>query len=77
MVELTILSPQRVIFEGGVKSVILPGESGVFEILSFHKNIIARLIKGSIVVDGKNLFNIKRGVVKLDRNVATVIVEEG
>lgn len=76
MLEVTIISPQRVVFEGRVKSVILPGEQGVFEILSFHKNIISRLIRGAIIVDGENVFNIRRGVVKLEESTTTIIVEE-
>ena len=76
MLELTIISPRRVIYKGGVHSVIVPGEQGVFELLSFHKNILSRLTAGCIVVDNKNIYNIRRGVVKLERNVATVIIEE-
>lgn len=76
MVELTIISPRRVIFEGTVNSIILPGEEGVFEIQSYHKNIISRLVSGIVIVDGKNIFNIKRGVVKLERGRAMIIAEE-
>ena len=76
MLELTIISPRRVIYKGGAKSVIVPGEQGVFELLEFHKNILSRLARGCIVVDNKNLYNIKRGVIKLERNEVTVIVEE-
>lgn len=76
MLELTILSPQQVIFEGAAKSVVLPGESGVFELLSFHKNIISRLIGGNIIIDNKKILPIRRGVIKLENNAATIIVEE-
>jgi F-type H+-transporting ATPase subunit epsilon len=77
MLEVIVLSPQRVIFEGGAKSVILPGENGVFEILSFHKNIMSRLLKGNIIIDGERKIPIRRGVIKVERNIATIIVEEG
>ncbi len=76
MLEFMIISPQKTIFEGKAKSIILPGEQGVFEITPFHKNIISRLIRGHISIDNKNSFIIKRGVVKLEKNVATIIVEE-
>ena len=76
MLEVTILSPREVIFEGSAKSIMLPGEQGVFELLPFHKNIISRLTGGNIIIDNKKLVPIKRGVIKLERNVSTIIVEE-
>ena len=76
MLEVTIISPQRVIFEDRAKSILLPGEQGVFELAPFHRNIISRLIRGAIVVDGENIFNIRRGVIKLEENKTTIIVEE-
>ena len=72
--EVTIIDTQRIIFKGKSKSVILPGEKGTFEILPFHKNIISRLIKGEIIVDGSSL-SIKRGIVKAIKDEVTVIVE--
>ncbi len=72
--EVTIIGLKEVIYQGNAKSLIVPGESGIFEVLPFHKDIISRLIKGEIVVDG-NFLKIKRGVVKVIKNEATVIVE--
>ena len=76
MLEVTIISPQRVIFEGRANSVVLPGEEGMFEILPHHRNIVSRLVSGTIVLDAKNVFNIRRGVIKLSRNIVTIITEE-
>jgi len=76
MFEVTLITAHRTIFRGPAKSVVLPGEAGVFEITSFHVNIISRLIRGYIVIDDRNSFIIRRGVVKLEKNIATIIVEE-
>ena len=75
MVEVLFLSPQRVIFEGQAKSIILPGEEGAFEILSFHKDIFSRLLTGWVIIDEKEKVPIKRGIVKVEKNVATIIAE--
>ena len=72
---VTVLSPIEVIFEGKAKSIILPGEEGVFEVLPFHKRILSRLISGRLFIDEQS-FPIKRGVVKVNQNKVTVIVEE-
>ncbi len=73
--DVTVLSPQEVIFEGKAKSVILPGEEGVFEVLPFHKRILSRLISGRLFIDEQG-FPIRRGIVKVNQNEVTIIVEE-
>jgi F-type H+-transporting ATPase subunit epsilon len=75
MVEVLFLTPQRVIFEGQAKSIILPGEEGTFEILPFHKDIFSRLLTGWVIIDEKEKVPIRRGIVKLEKNVATIIAE--
>jgi F-type H+-transporting ATPase subunit epsilon len=75
LLEVSLLNPQRIIFQGKAKSVVLPGEQGVFEILPFHKPILSRLISGSIFIDEK-VFRIRRGIVKGYQNQVRIIVEE-
>jgi F-type H+-transporting ATPase subunit epsilon len=73
--EVIILTPEKVVFEGKVASLILPGEQGVFEILPYHKPLISRLISGKVVLDNYEL-TIRRGIVSVDNNKATIIIEE-
>lgn len=73
--DISLLTPNRVIFKGKAKSVIVPGEQGVFEILPFHKRILSRLLTGILDIDGER-FSIKRGIAKVDQNKVTIIVEE-
>ena len=75
MLDLIVVSPEKVIFEGRARSVIFPGEEGVFEALSFHKPLLSRLVKGNLIVDGRS-FPIRRGIVGVNHNKATVVVEE-
>lgn len=73
--ELLVLSPERLIYEGQASSIVLPGENGVFEILPFHKRLLSRLLAGLVIIDRK-VMRIKRGVVKVGLNRVTLIVEE-
>jgi len=66
MLDVLVVTPERLIFEGKAKSVILPGEQGVFEILTYHKPIISRLIAGKLVI-GENVFHIRRGIAGLKK----------
>lgn len=71
---IIIVDPEKVIFEGNTHNVVLPGETGVFELLPFHKTLLSRLVKGLISIDNRFLF-IRRGIVKVESDVVTVIVE--
>lgn len=75
LLDIMILNPQKVVFEGKAESVTLPGEQGIFEVLPFHKRMLSRLITGIISVGNKN-FYIHRGVAKIDQNKVMVIIEE-
>ena len=72
---VVILTPEKMIYEGTAQSLVLPGEKGVFEILPFHKDLLSRLVHGVLILDGHR-FPIKRGVAKVTKNQAVVIVEE-
>jgi F0F1-type ATP synthase epsilon subunit len=74
-IDVLVLTPSEVIFEGKAKSIILPGESGVFEILPFHHRILSRLISGVLFIDDQ-IIAVKRGMVKVNQNKATIIVEK-
>lgn len=69
-----VLNPAEIIFEGRARSVTLPGEQGVFEILPYHKPIISRIISGTMLVD-EQAIPVLRGIVKFANNQATIIVE--
>ena len=73
--DVLIATLDRVVFEGKGRSLILPGENGVFEVLPYHKKLLSRLKEGSIVLDGTT-FSIRRGVAKVGPADVTVIVEE-
>jgi F-type H+-transporting ATPase subunit epsilon len=75
LLDVSILNPREALFEGKAKSVVVPGEEGVFEVLPFHKRILSRLLSGVIFVDEQS-FPIRRGIIKVDQNKVTIIVEE-
>ena len=45
---LNIVSPEKEVFNGEVKSVTLPGTSGVFSILPQHAPIVSSLQEGTV-----------------------------
>lgn len=74
MLDVTILTPQEVLFQGRAGRVILPGEVGTFEVGQFHRPLVSRLLPGFLIVDDKSVL-IRRGVVKVEKDRVTSIVE--
>jgi F-type H+-transporting ATPase subunit epsilon len=72
---VSVLNPKEVVFEGKARSLIVPGEEGVFEILPFHKRVLSRLISGVLFIDERSI-PIHRGIIKVDQNKVSVIIEE-
>ena len=75
MLEVSLLTPKEVIFEGNASSIIVPGEEGVFEVQPFHKQILSRLISGVLFIDEQS-FSVQRGIINVNQNKVTIIIEE-
>jgi F-type H+-transporting ATPase subunit epsilon len=75
---LVILSPDREIYSGAVKSVAVPGADGQFQVLNRHAAIVSALNKGTVKVvtaQGERLnFAVSGGFVEmLDNEVALLV----
>ncbi len=74
---VTIVSPERTLFEAEVEAVFVPGEKGRFEILKNHAPLLSSLEAGRIVCTGGTPFelNISTGFVEVKENKVTLCVE--
>ncbi len=76
---ISILTPDREIFTGDIKSVRVPGSDGQFQILNNHAPIISSLQKGEVEVlkaDGTKLnFTIEKGFVENLNNAVSLLVQ--
>ena len=75
MFEVIMISPEEIIYQGTAESAVFPGETGVFETLSYHRPIVSRLVGGSVFIDNRE-YPIRRGLMGFYHNKATVIVEK-
>ena len=88
--QLEIVSPEKTIFRGAVRSVHLPGKEGYFQVLNNHAPIVSTLKKGLILIEGvdnnsqDNLLDfstdsasleIKSGVVEMKKNKLIILVD--
>ena len=78
MLQLRIVSPEKVEYDGAVESVLVPGTAGQFEILNDHAPIISTLQKGVVeyrTKDEKVSLGILGGFVEVQKNVVSLCVE--
>jgi len=76
--QVSILSPEKEVYKGEVKSVKVPGSSGGFEILKNHAAIVSSLNPGLVRLtdmDGKEItFQISGGFVEVLNNEISLLV---
>ncbi len=75
---LTILSPEKEVFAGTVKSVTVPGIDGGFEMLKNHAPIVSALRNGEVRVvqaNGEKMsLTISGGFVEMLHNEVSLLV---
>jgi len=76
---LEIITPDKMVFEGEVSLIRLPGSKGAFEILQNHAPIISTLEKGTIKIEDdkhkEHFFEVDGGVVENKGNKIIVLIE--
>ena len=78
MLKLRIIAPDRLVFEGEVERVTLPGTVGSFTVLNNHAPIISSLDKGKIAYkdkDGLVEVAVRSGFAEVRDNVLSICVE--
>ena len=77
--KLEIITPDKKLFEGEVKSAIFPGSEGSFGIQNNHAPMIATLKKGNVEITEENnsrqQFAINGGVLEVISNRVIVLAE--
>lgn len=75
---LTIITPDRQVFEGEVDSATFPGEDGSFQVLHNHAPLISALGRGEIRYRGQGVSDsvmVEGGVVEVLKNNISVLAE--
>lgn len=74
-----VVSPDRIVFEGEAASVVAPAWDGQVGILPGHAPMLALIGSGELTVDrpggGSDRFFVAGGVLKVERNTVTLLSE--
>ena len=77
--KIEIITPDKKIFEGEIKSVRVPGRKGSFQVLKDHAPIISTLEKGPVIMvdhDSKETrYEISGGVIEVKTNKIILLVD--
>ncbi|NLA93692.1 MAG: F0F1 ATP synthase subunit epsilon [Bacteroidales bacterium] len=79
MFKLRIITPNKLLFEGEVESVTLPGTVGSFSVLDNHAPIISSLERGKVVYRNANCvveYELDSGFAEVRDNTLTVCMEQ-
>ena len=78
MLKVSVISPESVLFEGDVTSVIAPAFDGEVGILENHAPMMTLLGKGSLRLggaSGEKRFNIEGGFLQVVENNVRIVTE--
>jgi len=77
--KIEIITPDKKVFEGDIKSVRVPGKKGSFQVLNDHAPIISTLDKGFVImvdIQGKEIiFEITGGVIEVKANKIILLAD--
>lgn len=76
--KLKIVTPEKIVYDGDIVSVRVPGSLGQFEVLENHAPIISALEKGIVeyvTTGGSNRISVSGGFVEVQKNVVSLCVE--
>ena len=77
-IDLTIVTPQGIVYEGPVESVVLPGAEGEFGVLENHERFLSPLRTGEVEIktrEGSTFAAIAQGFADVAGDTVTVLVE--
>ena len=77
--KIEIITPDKKVFEGDIKSVRVPGTKGSFQVLKDHAPIVSTLEKGTVIIVDQNgtetRFTIDGGVIEVKVNKVILLAE--
>jgi len=77
--KLSILTPEKTVFEGDVSYVEAPGTEGYLGVLAHHAALVTALAKGTLTVreagGAESRWQVAGGFFEVSNNTATVLAD--
>jgi F-type H+-transporting ATPase subunit epsilon len=76
---IEIVTPDKKIFEGDIKSVRVPGRKGSFQVLKDHAPIVSTLESGPVIMvdpeGNETIYEIDGGVIEVKSNKIILLAD--
>jgi len=76
---IEIITPDKRIFEGDIKSVRVPGKKGSFQVLKDHAPIVSTLENGPVIIvdlnGNESVYEINGGVIEVKANKIILLAD--
>ena len=76
---LSVLTPEKTVFEGPVEYVEVPGSEGYFGVLAHHAALVSSLASGTLVIrkpgGAEDRMRVTGGFFEVGNNAATVLAD--
>ena len=79
LLKVSVISPERVLYEGSARGVIAPAFDGELGILPMHAPLMTLLGKGTLKVaalEGERRFRVAGGFLQVVDNTVRIVTEE-
>lgn len=77
--KIEIITPDKKVYEGDIKSIRVPGKKGSFQVLKDHAPIISTLENGTVIMVGQDdqerRYEIDGGVIEVKINKIILLAE--
>jgi ATP synthase, F1 epsilon subunit (delta in mitochondria) len=77
--KIEIITPDKKVFEGDIKSIRVPGKKGSFQVLKDHAPIISTLENGPVIMvdqqGNETRYEINGGVIEVKANTIILLAE--
>jgi len=77
--KIEIITPEKKVFDGEIKSVRVPGKKGSFQVLKDHAPIVSTLENGPVIMidmDGnESIYEINGGVIEVKANKIILLAD--
>ena len=79
MMKIEIITPDKKVYEGDIRSVRVPGKKGSFQVLKDHAPIVSTLENGPVILvdqsGNETRYEINGGVIEVKANKIILLAE--
>lgn len=76
--DIKIVNPNKVVYEGTAKRIFLPGRVGELAVMPYHTPLYSELVSGELKIELENgsekIEKIEGGVARIRDNAVTILI---